>query len=90
VVLATVTRTWRSSGERAKTAMRLTLGSIQPTDRSRKCRTVRRRDGRDLVSGGAVGSARELGDGYGGNGVSDFRLGEPGQSEREGEENERE
>jgi hypothetical protein len=51
---------------------------------------VRRRDGRDLVSGGAVVSARELGDGCGGNGVSGFRLGEHGQSEREGEENERE
>jgi hypothetical protein len=46
--------------ERVETAMRLTSGSIQPTDGSRRCRTGRRRDGRGLASGGAVGSAREL------------------------------
>jgi hypothetical protein len=40
--------------------MRLTSGSIQSTDWSRRCRVARRRDERDLVSGGAVGSAREL------------------------------
>jgi hypothetical protein len=66
--------------------MRLTSGSIQSTDWSRRCRVVRRRDGRDPVSGGAVVSARELVDSCGGNGVSGFRLGEPGQSEREEEE----
>jgi hypothetical protein len=70
--------------------MRLTSGSINSTGWSRRCRAVRQRDGHDLVSGGAVVSARELGDGCGGNGVSGFRLGEPGQSEREGEENEHE
>jgi hypothetical protein len=41
------------------------------------------------VSGGAVVSARELGEGCGDNGISEFRLGDPGQSEREGEESER-
>jgi hypothetical protein len=40
--------------------MWLTPGSIKATGWSQRCRAVRRRDGRDLVSGGAVGSAREL------------------------------
>jgi hypothetical protein len=40
--------------------MRLTSGSIKVTGWSRRCRTVWRREGRDLVSGGAVVSAREL------------------------------
>jgi hypothetical protein len=43
-----------------------------------------------LKGGGVTVSSREHGEGYGGNGISDFRLGDPGQSEREGEENERE
>jgi hypothetical protein len=76
--------------ERAEVAMRLTSGSIKSTGWSRRCRAVWRRGGRDLVSGGAVVSASELGEGCGDNGVSDFRLGDPGQSEREGEESERE
>jgi hypothetical protein len=46
-----------SFGERAKTAMRLTLGSIQPTDGSRRCRTGRRRDGRGPASGGECASS---------------------------------
>jgi hypothetical protein len=70
--------------------MRLTSGTIKATGWSRRCRVVWRRGGCDLVSGGVVVSARELGEGYGDNGVSDFRLGDPGQSEREGEESERE
>jgi hypothetical protein len=40
--------------------MRLTSGSIKATGWSQRCRAVRRRDRRDLASGGAVGSAREL------------------------------
>jgi hypothetical protein len=40
--------------------MRLTSGSNQSTGWSRRCRVARRRDGRDLVSGGAVVSAHEL------------------------------
>jgi hypothetical protein len=93
VVLATVTLTRRSSGdlwEWAEVAMRLTSGSITATDWSRRCRAVWWSEGRDLVSGGAVVSARKHGEGCGGNGVSDFCLGDPGQSEREGEESERE
>jgi hypothetical protein len=43
---------------------------------------VRRRDGHDLVSGGAVVSARELGDSCGGNGVSGFRLGAHGKERK--------
>jgi hypothetical protein len=51
---------------------------------------VWRSGGRDLVSGGAVVSTREHGECCGDNGVYDFCLGDPGQSEREGEESERE
>jgi hypothetical protein len=40
--------------------MRLTSGSIKATGWSRRCTAVRRRDGRDLVGGGAVGNTREL------------------------------
>jgi hypothetical protein len=42
-----------------------------------------------LEDGGETVSSREHGEGYGGNCASVFRLGEPGQSEREGEESER-
>jgi hypothetical protein len=93
VVLATVTLTWRSSGdlwERAEVAMRLTSGSIKATGWPRRCKAVWWSGGRDLVSGGAVVSTREHGEGCGGNGVSDFHLGDPGQSKREGEESEHE
>jgi hypothetical protein len=43
-----------------------------------------------LEDGGETVSSREHGEGCGGNGISDFCLGEPGQSEREGEKSERE
>jgi hypothetical protein len=70
--------------------MRLTSGSIKATGWSRRCRAVWRGGGHDLVSGGAVVSTREHGEGCGSNGISDSRLGDPSQSEREGEESERE
>jgi hypothetical protein len=43
-----------------------------------------------LEDGGETVSSREHGEGCGGNGASVFRLGEPGQSESEGEKSERE
>jgi hypothetical protein len=70
--------------------MWLTSGSIKATGWSRRCRAVWQRGGHDLVSGGVVVSVRELREGCGDNGISDFRLGDPDQSEREGEESERE
>jgi hypothetical protein len=43
-----------------------------------------------LEDGGATVSLHKHGAGCGGNGASVFRLGEPGQSESEGEKSERE
>jgi hypothetical protein len=61
--------------EMGKKEMRLTSSQITGFGGSRRWRVVRRRDWRGQASGGAVVSARELGDSYGGNGVSGFRLG---------------